>query len=172
MRLIAVFTLLIPLAGPALAADVSADLAGIAGVYKHRFQNGTVQGEEYESENILEIAPTGSNLAYFRTHLEYFNGHSCDLWGMAEWRDNTLFYQEEETEGYSACRLQLQVKDGDILFMDDPEAPCRDNYCGSRGGFNGVEFKAGQKRQIRYMERLLRSEEFIAAKEAYDSRKP
>ena len=168
-RMMALLALPILLATPVNATEPDPALAAIAGVYKHRFQNGTVQGDEYQSENILEIVPTGPDQAYFRTHLEYFNGHTCDLYGIADWRDGALHFQDRATEGYPACRLRLEVKDGNIVFVDDPDVPCRNDYCGARGSFN-LDFKAGEKRRIRYMDRLLASTEYAAAKEAYAAR--
>lgn len=170
MRLITLLTLLISMTGAALAAEAPADLAAIEGVYKHRFQNGTVQGDKYVSENILEIVPTGPDQAYFRTHLEYFNGHVCDLYGIADWRDGALHFEDTPIRDYPACRLRMEVKGGDIIFVDDKDVPCRNDYCGARGSF-GVDFKAGEKRRIRYMERLLQSKEYVAAKEAYEARR-
>lgn len=165
-RMIALLMLSVLVAAPAQATEPDPALAAIAGVYKHRFQNGTVQGDKYESENILEIVPTGPDQAYFRTHLEYFNGHSCDLYGIADWHDGALHFQDKPQGDYPACRLRLEVKDGNIVFVDDPDAPCRNDYCGARGSFD-LDFKASEKRRIRYMDRLLASEEYAAAKEAY-----
>lgn len=171
MRLLVILALAGLLAGAAPAAEkANPDLAGIEGVYKRRFPNATIQGEEYESEDILEIVPVGPDLAYFRAHLEFYNGHVCDLYGMAEWRDGALVYEEPEADGTAACRLRLEVKGGDITFVDDPDMLCANNYCGARGGFNGAGFTAKQKRTIRYMDRLLRSNEYATAKELYDAR--
>ena len=63
----------------AFAAAINID--ALAGVYKRTFESGNIDGGKYQSENILEIVKVSPSAAYVRTHLEFFNGHVCNIWG-------------------------------------------------------------------------------------------
>lgn len=136
--------------------SLAADPRSLAGVYKYQFDNGTIDGDEYRSENILELVPHGHRALYFRTELDFYNGHRCSLYGIAHPVKEGFEFRED------SCRFILKPRNGNITF-EDVEGECRNEYCGARGGFSGVEFTAAQKRPIRYMKRLLRSREYRAA---------
>ena len=82
------------LACPALAADGPIDT--LAGVYKTQFKNGNIDGGKYDSEDILEIVKVSPTAAYVRTHLEFFNGHVCNIQGVADVEDGALVYRARE----------------------------------------------------------------------------
>lgn len=145
---------------PVVAAPPPLDQ--LAGVYRDSFANGTVDGHDYRSENILEIVPRTPASAYFRAHLEFFNGHSCDIWGIADRRADALVYDGPVNPQGKRCHLRLAVADGRIRF-DDADGACRADTCGARGGYDGIDFKLGSRRPIRYLDRLLASPEYAEA---------
>jgi hypothetical protein len=143
----------------------------LAGVYRKDFPNGTVDGEKYQSENVLEIVPHSPTSAYFRTHLEFFNGHSCDIWGVADVHDGALVYDGPPNMEGQPCRLHLSVANGK-LALADPDGACRADTCGARGGYDGIAFDLTARRPIRYMQKLLASSEFAEAVKQHDAAKP
>jgi hypothetical protein len=75
---------------PAPAWSEPPDLDALAGVHKNSFENGTAYGDQYRSEDILELVRITPTSAYVRLHLEFFNGHMCDIWGVAEVEGDAL----------------------------------------------------------------------------------
>jgi hypothetical protein len=143
-----------------------------AGVYKHRFANGDVSGEHYKSEDILEIVPVDASAAYFRLHTEFFNGHICDISGVARQRGEALVYDGPKDVDGHPCRLHLAPAPGGISIYEDENGACRAQTCGARGGYgykpdNPPEFTFAARREIRYLPRLLGSSEYKAALAEY-----
>jgi hypothetical protein len=171
-RLGSVLILFVALASQASAGEF---LNKIAGVYKTRFQNGTVDGHKYMSEDILEITPYGDSAAYVRYHLEFFNGHVCDVSGIAEERGQELVYDElQPPRDKDHCRLTMHLSGDELVTEDkspqDGSSGCR-VYCGARGSFDGTKFPFSAKRSIRYMPRLLKSNEYQEAVKDYERAK-
>jgi hypothetical protein len=162
---IGLYLLLAAAAPMAMAAPGSA-IDDLAGVYKSRFQNGDVDGGKYQSEDVLEIVKTGPGQAYIRTHLEFFNGHSCAIHGIARLEGAALVYRPHD----NGCVLTLK-KDGNRVVFSDAGNECKTQYCGERGAFNGAAFDYGGRRSIRYMERLLASREYADAIAERDGKK-
>lgn len=147
------------------------DLDSIAGVYKERFKNGLVTGEEYESENVVEVVKVSPTTAYVRADLEFYNGHQCAIRGIAKLEGDALVYRPaERIEGFGPCELGVSVKDGKLAFSDK-DGECRRYYCGARGGFDGIAFPLTSRRTIRYMPRLLASREYAAAMKEFTTGK-
>jgi hypothetical protein len=73
---------LLLLAASPLASAVEID--AIEGAYHRHFENGDVSGDKFAGEDVLEIVKITNDSAYFRTHLDIFNGHVCSLWGVAD----------------------------------------------------------------------------------------
>lgn len=153
-----------------LAAIVAAGAAAapslpeaLAGVYKTHFKNGLVSGETYRSENILEVVPTTPDSAYLRAHLEFYNGHECELSGVAHLEGRDLVYREPPAKkvGDRACVLHLGRKAAQVVLTDE-DGSCQ-AYCGARGSFSDDSFPASSRRPIRYMARLKASSEFREA---------
>ena len=144
----------------AMAASPPA-IDDLAGVYKDRFQNGTVDGTKYTSENILEIVKVSPAEAYVRAHLEFYNGHLCAISGVARQEGDVLVYRPHQDYG-EQCALGLRVSDGKLVFSD-PDGNCHALYCGARGSFQGIGFALKSRRPIGYMQRLLNSREYAAA---------
>ena len=139
-------------AGPLSVDDV-------AGVYKNRFENGLVDGTKFTSENVLEIVKVSPHEAYIRTHLEFYNGHSCSIYGIAKLEGDTLVYRPHDNVAGRQCVLTLQRK-GDRIVFGDVGYACKDTYCGMHGSFNGVDFAMSRRRPIRYMKVLLDSRQY------------
>jgi hypothetical protein len=148
------------------------DLDKHAGVYKQRFENGLVSGETYISEDIFELVKVSKGAAYFRVHMEFFNGHECNLWGIAELTAAALVYHGPVDYDGKPCVFNITA-DGDGIVFDDVGGACRNLSCGARGGYgNGEHFSASfmhkSRRPIRYMRTLLASTEYTEAAAEYE----
>jgi hypothetical protein len=153
-------------------------ISQIAGVYKHKFQNAMVSGEGYESEDVFEIAPFNNIAFYFRAHLYFYNGHECDVWGIAEYRQSGDFVFESKTEeGLGKCQLVFKHTAKEVGFntytspLSKEDSSCQ-IYCGARGSLHDIKFPAKNRRTIKYMDRLKKSEEFGQAVEEYKTVRP
>src|SRR6476660_3949917 len=87
----------------ALSADFNID--SLAGVYRKTFANGNIDGGKYQSEDILEIVKVSPTTAYIRTHLEFFNGHVCNIWGVARLEGDALVYRGPNNIEGKPCML-------------------------------------------------------------------
>jgi len=148
------------------AGAAGLDLDKIAGRYVVGFTNGNVEGGRYHSEDLLEIVKIAPDAVYFRTHLEFFNGHECELSGVAEVSGPSLIYRDPPQQ----CELRLDVAGGKITF-DDKDYHCREQSCGMRGGYSGAAFKLSLRRPICDRQKLLGSSDYADALKAYEARK-
>lgn len=156
----------------AVAADVPS--SALAGRYYRQFLNSFVSGEKYTGEHIVEIVPVTANAAYVRIHLDYYNGHSCTIQGIAQSEGDTLVYRDpspafDEFRG-KRCVLKLR-RAGKSLSIDDGEGTCL-RYCGARGTLSRVSLPYGSKRPIRYIRTIKASEEYKAALIEWRTGKP
>jgi hypothetical protein len=167
-RLAAIAAGLLALSAPALSADAPIDT--LAGVYKTQFKNGNIDGGKYDSEDILEIVKVSPTAAYVRTHLEFFNGHVCNIQGVADVEDGALVYRarEKNVQG-NLCVLSVRLVRGRVT-LEDQEGHCAIGTCGNRGMYNGTTFDLKRKRAIRYMEILTKSEEYKDAVKEHDEK--
>jgi hypothetical protein len=150
---------------PSMASAAAPDLDQAAGVYKHRFANGDVQGDKYTSEDVFELVKLSPKTAYFRIHSEFFNGHICDLWGVADLMPDALTYFGPLDYDKQPCVLKFTAS-AKGLKVDDVNGACRAMNCGERGGFSSggdVSYPFAARRPIRYMPRLLASKEYKQA---------
>ena len=148
----------------AIAAAPSSPVTSLAGRYSKHFQNGFVDGSKYWSDDVVEIVPIDAAHAYFRAELEFYNGHSCSIAGVAKTVGNTLVYSEKEPsyDGGPTCRLTITTK-GKSLLLDDGDGSCQ-SYCGARGSLSGFDFiPLSSKRPISYMARLKGSSQYNQA---------
>ena len=151
----------------ALAANVNID--ALAGVYKKSFQNGNIDGGKYQSEDILEIVKISSATAYLRTHLEFFNGHVCNIWGVAKVEGDALVYHGETNSQGKPCVLSVKVQGGKVT-LDDKDGACAIGTCGNRGMYNGTAFELKKRRAIRYMDVLVKSDQYKDAVDEHDGK--
>ena len=150
---------------PAAAHAAAPDLDQAAGVYKHRFANADVQGDKYTSEDVFELVKLSPKTAYFRIHSEFFNGHICDVWGVADLMPDALTYFGPLNFDKQPCVLKFTA-DAKGLHVNDVGDACRAENCGERGGFGSgeeVSFPFAARRAIRYMPRLVASSEYKSA---------
>ena len=134
------------LAQPKPLAGERPDIDRMAGVYKHRFANGTVDGDHYRSEDIFEVVRLSPTAAYFRIHTEFYNGHTCGLWGVADLTDDALTYTPREPAG-PPCVMKFTTNKDGVIF-NDVDGVCRNWTCGMRGGYGygaGVDFQPMNK---------------------------
>ncbi len=139
----------------------------VEGVYKHRFENANIDGKKYTSEDILELVPVTDDTLYFKIHLEFYNGHECNLFGKAQLRKNGnfIFYQKHPYDPDPNKYIRLQIKptaEGIILRDDGTE---RNFQCGTRGGYNKTTFSKKERRVIKYMNRIKLSSDYKNALE-------
>jgi hypothetical protein len=155
---------LIPGTGVSHAEPAADKLIGdIEGVYKHRFQNGLVTGEKYQSEDVVEIVRYDDTRIYVRAELQFFNGHECSISGIARYDGGRFAYDEPPSDpGAQACHFQIGV-DGKAIRFGDADGVCRASHCGARGGLDGYTIARDSKRRIRYMDRLKNSNEYRQA---------
>jgi len=147
----------------------------IAGVYKHRFVSGFIvpgkdETEPYQAENIVEIVPYDRDHVYVRVHLDFFNGHTCGIYGMARFEDGMFVYRDPEppTAGDAPCVLKIGEKKGKLTLTDrassDTGRTC-EAYCGARGSLD-YDIGMDKRRPIRYLERLKGSRQYKDARDA------
>ena len=145
-------------AGAATAVD---PVRALAGRYSWHFQNGDVTGATYGSDDVAEIVPVDATHAYVRFALNFYNGHSCSLAGIAARQGDALVYRglPDDIFGDNAqpCRLTIR-RVGAKLTWDDG-GTCK-GHCGARGSFLNGNMAWSSKRPIRYMARLKGSEEY------------
>jgi hypothetical protein len=151
----------------AFAANVNIDT--LAGVYKKTFQNGNIDGGKYQSEDILEIVKVSPTAAYVRTHLEFFNGHICDIWGIANVEGEALVYHGQTNSQGKQCLLSVKVQAGKVM-LDDKDGACAIGTCGNRGMYNGTAFELKKRRAIRYMSVLVNSDQYKDAIDENDGK--
>jgi hypothetical protein len=158
-------------ASAAVAADI--DIDKIAGVYKKQFKNGNISGDKYESEDILEIVKVSPATAYVKTHLEFFNGHVCNISGVADLEGPALVYRGPDNIEGKPCELSVTAGRGKVT-LNDKDGHCAIGTCGNRGMYNGTAFELKRRRTIRYMDILLKSDDYKAALKEHDDkpRKP
>jgi hypothetical protein len=157
------------------AAPAGGTAAPMAGVYKTRFENGLVDGEKYASENILEIVPYRGDAAFFRIHLEFYNGHECNISGIAEASGDRLVFRGPTDGDNGPCLLSLRRAGDGIHLYEAENGACRNETCGARGGYgfkpNGAaDFVLASRRPIRYLSRLLASDEYVQAVKEFGAR--
>jgi len=160
--------LLLPVAAKAQQAP---DLDHAAGVYKHRFANGDVSGDHYTSEDIFELVKVTAKTAYFRIHGEFYNGHECNISGMADLMPDALTYFGPLNFDKTPCVLKFTATAKGLRVQDVGDA-CRMMDCGERGSFDSgadVAYPFAWRRPIRYMPRLLASTEYKAAVAEHDA---
>lgn len=145
-----------------VAAAADAPVQALAVRYSSHFRNGLVDGSGYWSDNVVEVVPVDATHAYVRFDLQFYNGHSCTLAGVAEAKGSTLVYVEpaDKVLTDSRCTLTIQ-RQGAKLHWND-EGSCK-AYCGARGSFLNDDLPWASKRPISYLPRLKGSSEYRTA---------
>ena len=157
----------LPCAAQENALTSSKAIDEIEGVYKHSFSNGLVSGERYRSEDVIEIMKYSPDAIYFRIALQFFNGHSCGIYGIAKFNKGAFVYQNsEDTSTDQACTLRIRRDNKWLKITDADDAEsfstCR-FYCGMRGSLKDYEISMAKKRQIKYRPLILKSRQYLEA---------
>lgn len=143
----------------AIAAPGFAQIDDLAGVYRYAYPNMLADGEKFTSEHVLEIVKLSRTEAYIRSHMEFYNGHVCGVWGVAKLEGDALVYRPHRNDTDAACVLTLRKKGNRIVFGDADNA-CKYDFCGEHGYLDGVEYPLSSRRPIRYMKRLQASRQY------------
>ncbi|MGA0603355.1 hypothetical protein ACO2Q3_21790 [Caulobacter sp. KR2-114] len=159
-----------------LAAGPAGDLPSrLEGRYTHSFANGLVTGEHFRSTETLVILRTAPDAAWVDAHLEFFNGHECNISGVADARGEALVLKSGDDE-LSRCTLAIGPgagKDrGKLVFVADGTG-CN-YYCGARGSLDGAAFAAASRRPLTPAQRrkIVAGDDYKAALTAHAAGKP
>lgn len=172
--------ILVPLLAALCACAASAQepaqlMRKMAGVYKERFMSATITpgkapGEAdtpYQAENIVEIVPYDADHVYVRAHLDFYNGHVCDIAGMGRYEHGAFVYHDPERllPDEPPCAFKVGIEGGKLALTDratpDAISTCR-AYCGARGSLN-YDIGMDKRRPIRYLDRLKASRQYRKA---------
>lgn len=149
----------------ALAADAAGlDLDKLAGLYVNRFTNADISGRHFPGADVLELVKVTPTTAFFRTHLDFFNGHECALSGIVEVDGASLVYRDPAHQ----CELHIDVANGKLTF-DDKDYHCRAQSCGMRGGYSGVAFTLTSRRPIADLAKLKASSDYAEALKEFEA---
>lgn len=148
------------------AGDVSG-LDKVEGSYEYTFPNRLMDGTQYTSKNQLLIMRDSQNTAYFNTHLDWANGHSCDLAGIADIKSQSTLVYRVSSIMNKTCRFEINIQSNKIVF-GDKDGACRLISCGARGMLDEVEFELKSRKQIKPAV-IKKSREYIRALEEYNS---
>lgn len=137
----------VAIAATATAAD--APMQQLAGRYTHRFKNGDTSGEVYYTTDVVEILPLDQERAVVNLDLNFFNGHSCSVYGIATLNGGRLIYREEEPNPWSDGGCQLEIwRDGNKLRWAEAEGTSCQSNCGARGGLSVGDISYRSRRKI------------------------
>lgn len=146
-----------------LAADNSVDIGKVEGAYRRSFRSGDTTGAKYRVTDTLEILGVEKDRVYFSVDLNFYNGHTCSLSGIAESEKGALVYRDNSDDPDKPCKLRLIPAKGRIMF-EDAEQQCRAT-CGARGGYNGAEFSMTSRRKLTGKERQQALSDYRSALE-------
>ncbi len=147
----------------ASAAPTSPAIA-LAGRYSHHFLDGQVDGPDYWADDVAEIVPVDASHAYVRLAVNFYNGHTCSLAGVARVEGATLVYHAPASDtfaGSAPCRLVVRRNVAKLVWSDG-ENTCK-AHCGERGSLMSGSLPWSSHRPIAYMARLKRSSDYRAA---------
>jgi hypothetical protein len=101
--------------------------------------------------------------------LEFFNGHSGGIYGVATLQGRTLVYDDGRAEP-DRCLVRFVWEDKEVVTKADYDlTPGCTTYHGARGSLDGARFARTSRRQIRCLDRLKASREFREATGKYRS---
>jgi hypothetical protein len=153
------------------AAPASVDpVKAVAGRYSVTFPDAFVSGEEYTGENIVEIVPVSPRAAYVRVATDWYNGHSCSLWGVAVAEGDRLVYHDPDKDSsadHGQCILSIRRVGRSLRLNDEDRSGCYARYCGARGSFTNVDLPFSSRRRITYEGKLKASRQFKEAMAAW-----
>jgi hypothetical protein len=142
----AIVAALASLSAAAIAVPNS-PLTELAGRYTYKFKNGDISGATYSSTDVVEVVPLDKRQAEISFDLNFFNGHSCSLYGVAKLEGRKLVYREksEWLPDEPECRLEIWRDTRNLRWED--QGTCH-FACGSRGGFGNGKMSVKGRRPI------------------------
>jgi hypothetical protein len=165
-----------PQYGHSQGADASASdrIRAIEGVYKRRetigfIDQSTPSGESRRVvEDVVEVVRYDATHLYVRAKLNFFNGHSCAIYGISGYQGGSFTYRSSEapTGNGPSCTLTISTTPTDLVLTDRPDpggAGTCQAYCGARGSLSNYRINRSLRRPIRYMALLKGSGEYAAA---------
>ena len=124
--------------GAALYAGAAEPMADLAGYYARTWQSGDVGGGKYDVTDEVVIEPVDATHARISFALNFFNGHTCELDGVAELQGNKLVFTDP-AEGWQGKSCKLEIwRQGKDLRWTDRNFGCH-SYCGMRGTFTNMK---------------------------------
>lgn len=132
---------------PICQASEPPTVDSLQGVYKESFQNAMMDGTQYTSANRFLLMPVSPVTAYFDLHLEWANGHSCALSGIADTTSPQIMTYSTPSILEKTCTFNINLGTQKFSFSDSNGA-CRLISCGARGLLDGVEFEYGVVEKI------------------------
>ncbi len=90
-------------------AEELPNLNKLQGLYKYSFPNRLMGGTKYTSENRFLLMPLSPDTAYFDLHLDWANGHSCDLFGIAEVKSKRMLIYSEPSIYGKTCIFTIHI---------------------------------------------------------------
>ena len=139
--------------GAALGAAAVPTAFSLAGRFTHSFPNGSVDGEGYTSIDEVLIVPIDARRALIDIHLFFYNGHQCNISGLATLEGAALVTRDTDMTGYGdggPCVLRIQ-RAGDRIAWDD-QGTCS-GYCGARGTLRNGGIAWSSRRPVPRAER-------------------
>lgn len=135
------------IATASLAADSA--MQQLAGRYTHKFKNGNVDGDVYYTTDVVEILPLDGGRAVINLELNFFNGHSCSVGGVASLQGNRLIYRDDKPNPWSdgGCRLEIWRDRTKLRWTESDGTSCQ-SHCGARGGLSVGDIPYGSRRKI------------------------
>jgi hypothetical protein len=129
------------------AATPDDELARLQGVYRQAFTNHMADGEAYRSVDEIGIRRRGPDSAHVSVHLEFRNGHTCDIAGVTHY-DQGVFSMDAAPAppAQGPCAFTLTVLP-QVLKVGAVGEGCF-AYCGMRGILNGAELKRSTRRPL------------------------
>jgi hypothetical protein len=154
-------------APPNEEAAAAALITALEGVYKRRFKSGVVvpgqPDEVMEVEDVLELVRHDARHLYFRAKLQFYNGHTCGLYGLARFEAGRFVYRAPTPASNGAtCTLWIAADKSHVTLTDAPpngSSTCQE-FCGARGSFRDWRIERSKRRPIRYLPRLMASREY------------
>ena len=135
-------------AGAALGAGAAPSAFDLAGRWTHGHISGGISGVRFPVEDEVIIVALDRGRAIFDIQLNFFNGHTCNVGGMARLEGARLVFRDREGRSYDGRTCTLSIwRDGARLRWDDGESTCQ-GYCGARGGLRGGEMRWSSRRRI------------------------
>lgn len=131
----------------ATAAAPPSIVTELAGQYIHNFKNGNIDGDTYYTTDVVKIFPLDRKSALISMELNFFNGHACVVYGVANVDGEKLVYRDRlgSTPEARECRLSIWRDQNRIRWED--EGSCQ-FHCGARGGLSNGEMRTNGRRDI------------------------